>query len=98
MKRLEKDKFKLPKHINAKSIVITPEKLVENPTTSEKLKKDIPFRRCICTIRNAGNAENFIKEEKYGYDLKNFPCLKLNANYAYGLLAMERIIFYDGLR
>lgn len=35
-----------------------------------------------------GNAENFIREEKYGYDLKHFPCLKLNANHAYGLLAM----------
>lgn len=35
-----------------------------------------------------GNSENFIKEEKYNYDLKHFPCLKLNANYAYGLLAM----------
>lgn len=35
-----------------------------------------------------GNAENFIREEKYGYDLKHFPCLKLSANHAYGLLAM----------
>lgn len=35
-----------------------------------------------------GNAENFIREEKYGYDLKHFPCLKLQANHAYGLLAM----------
>lgn len=35
-----------------------------------------------------GNAENFIKEEKYGYDLKHFPCLKLRANHAFGLLAM----------
>lgn len=35
-----------------------------------------------------GNAENFIKEEKYGYDLKHFPCLELKANHAYGLLAM----------
>lgn len=35
-----------------------------------------------------GNSENFIREEKYSYDLKHFPCLKLNANYAYGLLAM----------
>lgn len=35
-----------------------------------------------------GNAENFIREEKYGYDLKHFPCLKLGANQAYGLLAM----------
>lgn len=35
-----------------------------------------------------GNSENFIREEKYGYDLKHFPCLKLNANHAFGLLAM----------
>ena len=35
-----------------------------------------------------GNAERFIREEKYGYDLKNFPCLKLMANHAFGLLAM----------
>ena len=35
-----------------------------------------------------GNTENFIREEKYGYDLKHFPCLKLKANHAYGLLAM----------
>lgn len=34
------------------------------------------------------NAENFIREEKYAYDLKHFPCLKLSANYAYGLLTM----------
>lgn len=33
-------------------------------------------------------AENFIREGKYGYDLKHFPCLKMNANRAYGLLAM----------
>ena len=35
-----------------------------------------------------GNAENFIREEKYGYDLKHFPCLELKANHAFGLLAM----------
>jgi hypothetical protein len=32
--------------------------------------------------------ENFIREGKYGYDLKHLPCLKMNANRAYGLLAM----------
>ena len=32
--------------------------------------------------------ENFIREGKYGFDLKHFPCLKMNANRAYGLLAM----------
>jgi hypothetical protein len=35
-----------------------------------------------------GNMENFIREEKNGFDLKHFPCLKLKANHAYGLLAM----------
>lgn len=35
-----------------------------------------------------GNAENFIREEKYGYDLKHFPCLQLKANHAFGGLAM----------
>ena len=35
-----------------------------------------------------GNAENFIREEKYGYDLKHYPCQKLKANHAYGLLAL----------
>ena len=35
-----------------------------------------------------GNSENFIREEKYGYDLKHFPCLKLKANHAFGLIAM----------
>jgi hypothetical protein len=31
-----------------------------------------------------GGVENFIKEEKYGYDLKNFPCQSLQANQLYG--------------
>lgn len=35
-----------------------------------------------------GNAENFIREEKYGYDLKHFPCLELIANAAFAQLAM----------
>lgn len=35
-----------------------------------------------------GNVENFIREEKYGYDLKHFPCLELKANHAFGLLAL----------
>lgn len=35
-----------------------------------------------------GNAENFIREEKYGYDLKHFPCLELKANHAFGALAL----------
>jgi hypothetical protein len=35
-----------------------------------------------------GNAENFIREGKYGFDLLHFPCQKLLANEAYLLLAM----------
>ena len=35
-----------------------------------------------------GNAENFIREEKYAYDLKHFPCQKIAANHAYGMLAL----------
>jgi hypothetical protein len=38
--------------------------------------------------RKRGNAENFIREEKYGYDLKHFPCLALNANYGFAQLAV----------
>ena len=34
-----------------------------------------------------GNCERFIKEEKYGFDLLHFPCIKLQKNYAYGLIA-----------
>jgi len=35
-----------------------------------------------------GNAENFIREEKYGFDLKHFPCQELKANTAFAQLAM----------
>ncbi len=34
-----------------------------------------------------GHAENFVKEEKYNFKLKNFPCQKLLANHAWILLA-----------
>ncbi len=36
--------------------------------------------------RGRGNAENYIKEDKYGFDLKHYPCLKLLANKAYGII------------
>jgi len=35
-----------------------------------------------------GNGENFIREEKYGFDLKHFPCQSLQANQAFCQLAM----------
>lgn len=66
---------------------LSTEKLVENSTTREKIKR-YSIQEVFEHHQKRGNAENFIKEEKYGYDLKHFPCLKLNANYAYGQLAM----------
>jgi DDE family transposase len=35
-----------------------------------------------------GNAENFIREEKYGFDLLHMPCLTMRANHAFLQLAM----------
>ena len=34
------------------------------------------------------NSENFIREEKWAYDMLHFPMQKLHANHAYGLLGM----------
>lgn len=36
--------------------------------------------------RSRGNTENFIKEQKYGLDLKHYPCRKLSANKVFGLV------------
>jgi hypothetical protein len=46
------------------------------------------FQQVVEHHNKRGNCENFIRDDKYGYDLKHFPCLKLKANHAYGLLAM----------
>jgi DDE family transposase len=35
-----------------------------------------------------GNSENFIRDEKYGFDLKHFPCQELKANTAFAQIAM----------
>ncbi len=37
--------------------------------------------------RERGHAENFIREQKNGFDLKHYPCQKLSANKAFGLIA-----------
>jgi hypothetical protein len=34
-----------------------------------------------------GNAENFVKEEKYNFKMKSFPCQKMSANHAWLLLS-----------
>ena len=41
----------------------------------------------ILFYRKRGHAENYIRESKYGFDLKHYPCLKLSANKAYALMA-----------
>lgn len=37
--------------------------------------------------RARGHAENYIKDAKNGFDLHHYPCLKLNANRAYAIIA-----------
>ena len=54
-------------------------------TTLDEVR--LPTRDVIFTYRKRGQAENYIKEAKYGLDLKHYPCQKLNANRAYGVLA-----------
>jgi hypothetical protein len=66
---------------------LSTDKVVDKSNNVEKMKR-WSIQEVLEHHQKRGNAENFIKEEKYGYDLKHFPCLKLNANYAYGLLAM----------
>ena len=51
-------------------------------------KKNFTLQGIVEHHNKRGNAENFIREEKYGFDLKHFPCLELGANHAFGLLAM----------
>lgn len=45
--------------------------------------------------RQRSNAENFIKDLKYGLDFLHFPCLKLMANKAYGFAG---VIAYNLMR
>ena len=54
-------------------------------TTLDEMR--LPRRDVIFFYRKRGQAENYIKEAKNGFDLKHYPCLKLSANQAYGLIA-----------
>ena len=53
-------------------------------TYSEQLMSDEEIVFC---YRERGQAENFIKENKYGLDMKHYPCLKLDANRVYALIS-----------
>ena len=61
---------------------------VTNIGTSEKSDEEI-----IEFYRKRGNAENFIKELKNGYDIHHFPCQKLSANKVYGIISAVAMNF-----
>lgn len=63
---------------------------VERATQNEREKqvKRYSLQEVMEHHQKRGSMENFIREEKYAYDLKHFPCQKLDANRAYGLLSM----------
>jgi hypothetical protein len=47
---------------------------------------EIRSEKIIELYRKRGNAENFIREQKNGFDLKHFPCISLIANITYGII------------
>lgn len=55
---------------------------VTNLGSHEKKDDEIIF-----LYHGRGNAENYIRELKNGFDIHHFPCQKLMANRAYGLIA-----------
>jgi hypothetical protein len=55
--------------------------IITNMESSEMSNEEV-----IEFYRGRANAENFIKEQKNGYDFHHFPCKKLSANQAYGLV------------
>ena len=69
--------------------------IITNMDRSEKSDEDI-----LDFYRGRANAENFIREQKNGYDFHHFPCKKLSANKAYGLMGtiaynlMRNLSFY----
>ena len=69
--------------------------IITNMDRSEKSDDEI-----IEFYRGRANVENFIREQKNGYDFHHFPCKKLSANKAYGLIGtiaynlMRNLSFY----
>ena len=51
------------------------------------ISQDIKADQIIKIYRKRGHCENFIRELKNGMDLQHYPCQKLNANCAYGIIA-----------
>lgn len=48
---------------------------------------EMPKEDLVMFYRKRGHSENFIRELKHNFDLKHYPCLSLDANRAYGLIA-----------
>jgi len=48
---------------------------------------EMSARKIVIFYRNRGNAENYVKEVKNAMDMHHYPCQKLLANKAYGLVA-----------
>ena len=51
------------------------------------LEASVKPREAVKIYQKRGHAENFIKEAKYGFDMKHYPLQKLNANRAFGTAA-----------
>jgi hypothetical protein len=55
--------------------------IITNVGSSEMTEEEV-----IDFYRGRANAENYIREQKYGYDFLHFPCKKLRANKIFGLI------------
>ena len=55
--------------------------IVTNVDASEMTEEEV-----LDFYRQRATAENYIKEQKYGYDFLNFPCQKLKANKVFGIV------------
>jgi hypothetical protein len=55
--------------------------IVTNVDASEMSEEEV-----LDFYRQRATAENYIKEQKYGYDFLNFPCQKLKANKVFGIV------------
>jgi hypothetical protein len=65
---------------------IATEKVIQ--TEAQQRMKRYSVQEVFMHHQKRGNMENLIREGKNAFDLKHFPCLKLKANHAYGMLAM----------
>ena len=58
-------------------------------------EKELSDEGVIKFYRGRSNAENFIKDLKYGMDFKHFPCQSMNKNKAWGFMG---IVAYNLMR